>query len=84
MKFSEKLKQLRISRGLSRKQLGELTEIPYRTIESYEQGRMEPSLDNLLKLAPRLDVSPCELIETLKIWRKLNEIMENEKDGSNI
>lgn len=71
MKFNEKLKELRISKGLSRRELATLSEISNRTIEKYEQGIREPSPEYAEKLASALEVEPIELISTLKSYEDI-------------
>ena len=54
--ISNKVKELRESRGLSLKQLGEKTNINKSTLSNYEHNRAEPSRKNADKLANFFDV----------------------------
>ncbi|ENC6432624.1 helix-turn-helix domain-containing protein [Aeromonas veronii] len=47
---SEKLKLMRESERLNRRQLSELTEIPYSSLSSYESGSKEISMKAVKKL----------------------------------
>lgn len=42
MEFSEKIKKLKASRGLTQENLAEMLEVPKRTIESWESGNRKP------------------------------------------
>lgn len=68
MKFKDKLRKLRTEKGLTRKQLGELSGVSYRSIEGYEQGTREPNLENYQKLAKALEVEPFQLTETTGVY----------------
>ena len=59
------MKELREKAGLTRAQLSEKTDISFRTIEAYEQGRKDingAKLKTLLKLCQTLDCSLSELL----------------------
>lgn len=72
MKFKDKLKQLRIQNGLTRRELAELTGISIRTVEGYEQGLREPKQKTINSLADVLEISPDELIVCTKNFKKWN------------
>lgn len=55
--FSERLKELRTSKGLTMEQLGNAIESTRGTISNLENGNKKPSLDMLIKLADYFDVS---------------------------
>lgn len=55
--FSERLKELRTSNGLTMEQLGKEIESTRGTIGNFENGNKKPSLDMLIKLADYFDVS---------------------------
>lgn len=42
MEFSEKIKKLKASRGLTQENLSEMLDVPKRTIESWESGTRKP------------------------------------------
>lgn len=56
-KFSERLKELRLSKSLTMEQLGKEIETTRGTIGNFENGNKKPSLDMLIKIANYFDVS---------------------------
>lgn len=60
--FSERLKELRTSRGFTMEQLGNEIESTRGTIGNFENGNKNPSLNILIKLADFFDVSIDYLI----------------------
>lgn len=50
-KFATRLKQLRIAKGLSRKQLAEALSVSVRLISYWETGKRECDFDTLIKLS---------------------------------
>jgi len=61
-KFSERLKELRIERGLTQAQLGEATGISQAGIAKCETGDRTPSLDMLIIIAKFFDCTSDYLI----------------------
>lgn len=57
MEFKQRIKQLRLSRGLSQKKLAEATELTETAVQRYEYGARKPAYDVLLALAEYFDVS---------------------------
>lgn len=57
-----KLKELRISKGIDQKALGEILNIGNGTISNWEVGRTEPSIDYLIKIADYFQCSVDELL----------------------
>lgn len=55
--FTERLKELRLKKGLTQTELGEKVGVTKQTIINYEKGITEPSFENLIKLADLLEVS---------------------------
>lgn len=55
--FTERLKELRLKKGLTQTELGEKVGVTKQTIINYEKGTTEPSFENLIKLADLLEVS---------------------------
>lgn len=64
MKFSERLKQLRIEANLTQEELGEKLYVTRQAISNYEQGRGLPSIDTLCKISTLFNVSLDELLQT--------------------
>lgn len=56
------LKEIRQSKKLSGKQLGEMVGVSEFTIYNYEAGRRDPPLDVLVAIADALDVSLDQLV----------------------
>lgn len=64
MAISERLKDLRKKHGLTQSALAEKVGLSIGTIQGYEQGRYEPKIETVLKLACALDLENLsELIE---------------------
>ena len=61
--FGERLKQLRVQKGLSQTELGNLVKIHYTQIGRYERGLSKPSAEALSLLADCLGVSSDFLYE---------------------
>jgi len=55
--FSENLKKLRTSKGLSQEQLNEIIDVSRQSISKYESGIAQPSFDKLIAIAKYFDVS---------------------------
>lgn len=58
----DRIRDLRVSRGLSQDQLAELATLNRVTVAKYEAGRIEPGAQALARLADALDVSVDELL----------------------
>ena len=59
--FADRLKELRISRGLTQRQLSEETGIGYGTIVNYENLQREPNSKNMARLEKYFNVSGAYL-----------------------
>lgn len=57
MRFSEILQDLREDRDISRKELAAYLNISLSTLGMYEQGRREPNIEMLIKIADFFNVS---------------------------
>lgn len=55
--FSNRLKEIRITKGITQKQLAQHLEITDRSYQNYEYGNREPNFDTAIKLADLFDVS---------------------------
>jgi transcriptional regulator with XRE-family HTH domain len=55
--LAEKLKDLRVKKGLSQEQLSEISKLSIRTIQRIENGKNIPTGDTLNKIASALDAS---------------------------
>lgn len=54
--FGEKLKQIRISRGLSQAKLAEMADVHEKHISKIETGRFHPNFETLNKILKALDL----------------------------
>ncbi len=55
--FPQKLREERKKRGMTQKELGEKVGVKQNTFTNWENGKREPTLDNIIKLANILDVT---------------------------
>lgn len=62
IKFSERLKELRLEKNYSRKELADLMFINLRTISYWELGQRECNFEQLIKLAKIFNVSTDYLL----------------------
>ena len=62
MKFPERLKAIRDSRGITQRHLSEVLNITISTISHYENGTREPSIEILIQMAEVLNVSVDYLV----------------------
>lgn len=60
--FSQKLRQLRMERGMVQRELAEIAGIKIRAYQLYEQGKTEPNIDVLIKFADVFNVTLDELV----------------------
>ena len=60
--FGKKLRQIRVSKGLTTRQFADLAEIAYSQVWVLENGKGNPSLTTLLTIAKVLKVSLDELV----------------------
>ena len=65
----EIIKKLRIERGLTQKQLGELCEMADSAIRRYENGRANPKIETLQKIANALNENVSELRNDFQIFK---------------
>ncbi len=62
MNFGEKLKKARMDKGITQTELANLLEITQQGYANYENGRREPDIKTLIRLANFFDVSLDYLI----------------------
>ena len=63
-----KIKELRIEKGLSQRELGEKLGFSNQTISFWESGKREPSLDYVKQLADFFKVSADFLLGMSEFW----------------
>lgn len=62
IQIGNRIRKLRSEKGLTQKEMSELTGIPYSTYSNYENNNREPSLEQLEKIAGVLDIHLAELM----------------------
>lgn len=62
MTIGERIKQVRNEKGLTQKQLGELSKTSEGTVRQYEIGKRQPRIEQLQAIAAALGVSPLYLL----------------------
>ncbi|MEO2153204.1 MAG: helix-turn-helix transcriptional regulator [Aquificota bacterium] len=55
--IGEKIRKLRITKGLSQKELASYVGVTYQQIQNYEKGKSKIPVDRLIKIAEALEVS---------------------------
>lgn len=83
MKLGNHLKNLRKKRGLTQKQLADLSNVSIVNIGKYERGESIPRIENLNKIALALEVEPNELLESHGKYIKLKELSRKDHLTSN-
>ena len=79
--FQEKIKGLRIERGLTQKQLANLLNVSQNAVYNWENGKREPSMDMQKKIAKIFDIALYMLLDdsfslpdtTSESWKKLDD-----------
>ena len=64
-KFSERLKELRVEKGLTLKQISESLSIPLQTYANYEHGTREPPLDLIIAICDFYEITSDYLLGRL-------------------
>lgn len=62
MKLNERIREIRIKRGLTQREVGERAHIAEPTIRKYESGKLNPKITTLEKIASALDVPVLALM----------------------
>ena len=62
IEFGQRLKKARNTRGLSQRELSELSGLSNAVITKYEKGQNDPGATNLIKIARILNVDPAWLM----------------------
>ena len=74
MRFARILQDLREDRDISRKDLALALNISVSTLGMYEQGRREPNIDMLIKMADYFDVS-IDFLVGISFKNENNELL---------
>jgi len=56
-KFGERLKELRLEKGMSQFELGQVFSVDNRTVSTWENSIHEPDFDTIIKIAKYFDVT---------------------------
>ncbi len=62
MEFNENLKEIRISKGFTQKDICKILQVSNNCYASWEQGRTQPDINNLRRLCAIFDVSADYLL----------------------
>lgn len=66
MAFGDNLKRLRTNKEFTQEYLGKVLCLSRTTISNYEKGKMQPSIETLIKLSEIFNVTVDELIKQYK------------------
>lgn len=70
----KKIRQYRLEKGLTQKELGDKCGIADSAIRRYESGKITPKNEILYRIAVALDVSILNLMDVFPEWEKLAEL----------
>ena len=65
--FGEKVRELRDERHLTQEKVAEKADLSWSYVSQVERGQHNLGIENLVKLARGLDVSPGELVNHLSV-----------------
>lgn len=82
--FAQRLKQLRIEKNLLQKDLAHMLDISTSAYGFYEQGKRQPDLDTLCKLANFFDVTIDYLLGRSAIYSAPTEIADISDDETQL
>lgn len=83
--IGDKIREFRINKKLSQKELGEKLGVSHNTVSDYENGKILLGQDKLFALADVLDVSIDDFFPARNTDKKIEEIIANEDfDASDI
>lgn len=76
MDISEKIKQARLKKKLTQKQLATLSEVAEITIRQYESGKRRPKIEQLQKIAAALNVPVSAFLDDLTEAQRVKSTWE--------
>lgn len=77
-KLGERVRELRKSAGFTQEELGEMAEMNYKFIGELERGRVNVSLDSIVKIAAALRVKTGDIFSKEKV--PLQKVIVKEKN----
>lgn len=80
--FTEKLKALRLQRGLNKKQMSELLLMKYTTYNNYETGTREPNSDFLKTISKEFNVTIDYLLDNTDDILSIPSTLEYKKSSA--
>lgn len=60
--FPQRLKELRLERGLTQEYIGKMLHVSYKTVGAWERGTRQPSIETIQKLSKLFEVSTDYLL----------------------
>lgn len=69
-RFGDKVRELRLAKGLSQEELGFRANIHRNYVGGIERGERNPCLNNIVSIADALGVSPAEFFTNFKKFKK--------------
>lgn len=83
--FPQRLKELRLKKGLTQTELGEKVGVKQNTFTNWENGKREPNFETLLKLASILNTTTSYLLGESDIQygygsKEFEEYIQNSPD----
>ena len=64
--FGENLKRIRMSKGISLRDLADIAELNFGNIGDIELGKVNPSLTTIARLADALEIGVCDLFLSMQ------------------
>lgn len=61
-RFGEKIREMRLQKGMSQMEVGALVQIDRENIRKYEKGLQEPRLTTIMKFAKAFEIDYNELL----------------------
>jgi len=77
MAIADNIKRIRKEKGITQKKLGELTNIAEPNIRKYENGKQNPKMETLIKIAKALGVHLKDLVDN-SVWQEFDNSIDVE------
>lgn len=77
MKLYLKLKEIRLSKNFTQKELGDLIGLPYQNISAFERGTAYPSLERAMQIATILECTIDDLIDTERYMKEYHYFLDS-------